>query len=71
MQFQFLAKIKGRKRNANGNLTGTPHPNPILDSRVYELEFPHARIEEYSLNTIVENLVSMMMDRILDCWIVG
>ena len=57
-----LAEIRGRKRDSTGNPVGVEHPNPILDSRVYELEFPDGRVEEYSMNTIVENLVAQTDD---------
>ena len=53
-----LATVKRRKRDSSGNPIGEANPNPILDSRVYELEFPDGRVEEYSLNVIVENLIS-------------
>ena len=53
-----LAVIKGRKRDHNGNPIGNSNPNPILDSRVYELQFPDRRVEDYSMNVIVENLLA-------------
>ncbi|GFH48974.1 pol protein [Chaetoceros tenuissimus] len=51
-----LTKVKGRKRDAAGNPVGEANENPILDTRVYELEFPDGRIEEYAVNMIAENL---------------
>ena len=62
-----LAKVKKRKRDSSGN--------KVLDSRVYELEFPNGCVEEYSVNTIVENLVMQtdqhgwdvgLLDKIMD-----
>ena len=38
---------------------GQKKENPILDSRIYEVEFPYGRIEEYSVNIIAENLHNM------------
>ena len=35
---------------------GESNTNPILYSRIYELEYPKGRIEEYSVNSILENL---------------
>ncbi len=55
-----LATIKRRKRDAAGNLIGEAHSNPILDTRVYQLEFLDGRIEEYSMNTIAENLYAQV-----------
>ncbi|GFH50586.1 hypothetical protein CTEN210_07062 [Chaetoceros tenuissimus] len=51
-----LTKVKGRKRDATGYPVGEANENPILDTRVYELEFPDGRIEEYAVNMIAENL---------------
>ena len=53
-----VAVIKHRKRDQMGNPIGTPHSNPLLDSRIYCLEFPDGRVEEYGMNVIVENLMS-------------
>jgi hypothetical protein len=55
-----IAKIIRRKRDSAGNPIGVASDNPILDSRIYELEYPTGRIEEYSVNTIVENLVQQV-----------
>ena len=35
-----LSKVKKRKRGANNQLIGEHNANPILDTWVYELEFP-------------------------------
>ena len=32
-----LTTVKKRKRDASGNLVGIANPNPILDTRIYEL----------------------------------
>ena len=70
-----LAKVKKRKRDPAGNPIGEENPNPILDSRIYELEFPDGRIEEYAVNVIAENLLNQadgdgwdtgLLDEILD-----
>ncbi|GFH50714.1 hypothetical protein CTEN210_07190 [Chaetoceros tenuissimus] len=51
-----LTKVKGRKRDAEGNPVGKANENPILDTRVYQLQFPDGRVEEYAVNMIAENL---------------
>jgi hypothetical protein len=51
-----LTKVKSRKRDPAGDPIGTANSNPILDTRVYNLEFPDGRIEEYAVNMIAENL---------------
>ena len=48
--------VKGRKRNSDGTLVGTENKNPILDSRVYEVELPDGSYSEYSYNVLLENL---------------
>ena len=58
--FPVLATIKNRKRDAQGNLIGEQHSNPTLDTRVYELEYPDGRIEEFGVNTITENLMEQV-----------
>ena len=63
-----LATIRNRKRDAEGNPVGVEHANPILDSRVYELEFPDGRVEEFSRNVIAENLIAQTDD---DGWDTG
>ena len=55
-----LAIVKGRKRDNNGNPVGIKNENPILDTRVYQLEFPDGRVQEYGTNIIVENLMSQI-----------
>lgn len=62
-----LTKVKSRKRDSNGNPVGISNPNPILDSRIYELEFPDGRIEEYAVNVIAENLFNQADDDGWDC----
>jgi hypothetical protein len=51
-----LTKVKNRKRDSAGNPVGQHNDNPILDTRVYDLEFPDGRVEEYAVNMIAENL---------------
>ena len=57
-----LAKVKKRKRDSSGNPIGEPNENPILDTRIYELEFPDGATAEYSVNTISENLFNQAGD---------
>ncbi len=49
-------KVKGRKRDRDGNLMGTKNQNPILDTRRYEVEFPNGEVAEFSANVIAENM---------------
>ena len=61
-----LARVARRKRDSSGNLIGKSNSNPILDSRIYELEFPDGRVEEYALNSIVESLYTQVDDEGFD-----
>ena len=63
-----LTKVKKRKRDASGVPIGESNPNPILDTRIYEVEFPDGRVEEYSVNVLAENLLNQA-DR--DGWDTG
>ena len=51
-----LTKVKHRKRDSSGNPVGEANPNPILDTRIHDLQFPDSRIEEYATNMIAKNL---------------
>lgn len=53
-----MAKVIGRKRNADGILVGHAHQNPLLDSRVYEIEFFDGERQEISYNVLAEHLLS-------------
>jgi hypothetical protein len=57
---QVLAQIKGRKRDTNGNLIGQENSNPILDTRIFHVEFPDGHLEEYATNIIAEALYSQL-----------
>ena len=40
----------------------TYHKNPILNTLVYDVEFPDGEVKEYSANVITENLLSQVDD---------
>ena len=52
-----LATIFKRKRYSQGLPVGEENTNPTLYSRIYEYEYPEGRIEEYSVNSILEYLL--------------
>ena len=68
--------VKRRKRDGDsGFLVGTSHNNPILDTRVYEVEMPDGTYADYQANNLIENLMNnvdddgrteMIMDELLD-----
>ena len=54
------AKVISCKHDRNGNPIGVGHSNPLLDSRVYEVQFPDGHTEEFAANTIAENIYSQV-----------
>ena len=50
------AKVLGRSTVIEGNPIGTYDPNPMINTRVYDVMFPDGAIQQYSANLIVENL---------------
>ena len=56
------ATVKRRKKNDDGTLRGTSNDNPILDTRVYEVEFEDGSYNEYSANVLAENLYNHVDD---------
>ena len=68
--------VKRRKRDGDSDLLiGNANSNPILDTRVYEVEMPDGTYADYQANNLIENLMNnvdddgrteMIMDEILD-----
>jgi hypothetical protein len=54
------AKIIGRKHDDQGNLIGQANANPVLDSRIYKVQFPDVHVEEYAANALAENIYSQV-----------
>ena len=55
-----VAKVKDRTKDADGNTIGTNDSNPILNSIIYDVEFPDGPIKQYAANTIAENMYSQL-----------
>jgi hypothetical protein len=53
---QIDARVIACKRDAEGQPLGRCHNNLVLDTRVYEVEFPDGTILEYLANVIAENM---------------
>jgi Reverse transcriptase (RNA-dependent DNA polymerase) len=69
------AKVLKRKRDDNNHPIGISNTNPLLDTRVYEVQFPDGTEKEYTANLIAEALYSqvdlegnqyLLLDEILD-----
>jgi hypothetical protein len=52
------ARVLHRKRDSDGNPIGVAHRNPVLDTWVYEVQFPDGRTEEVAANVIAQALYS-------------
>eukprot|EP00957_Ditylum_brightwellii_P141107 10750396-Ditylum_brightwellii.AAC.1 len=52
-------KVVERKRDHDGNLIGKHDPYPILDTRLYDVEFPDSSEASYAANVIAENMFAM------------
>ena len=53
------ATVISRKRTHDGkSLIGSHNPNPLLDSRIYTVEFPDGGTGEFTTNIIAESLYS-------------
>ena len=50
------ARVRERKRDADGTLKGTSHRDVMFDTRAYILEFPDGAEAEYTANIIAENM---------------
>ena len=50
--------VKSRKQTSDGKLlVGKSNNNPLLDTRIYNVEFPDGGMEEFTTNTIIESLI--------------
>jgi hypothetical protein len=56
------ATIVGRKRDHDGQPFGKRHADPLLDTRLYEVEFPDGSTEAIAANMIAENMLSQVDD---------
>jgi hypothetical protein len=71
-EYIMAAKVTQRSRDDDGKIQGSHNPNPILDTRVYDVMLA---IHQYAANIIAENIYSnvdnkghqhMLLDCILD-----
>ena len=46
--------------NSNGNIIGIFDENPVLNSLVYDVEFPDGAIKHYAVSVIAENVLSQV-----------
>ena len=46
--YQYIARVLGRKRDSTGQPIGRYNKNPILDTTIHEVEFPDGSIHKYA-----------------------
>ena len=51
-------KVIGRSLNHEGAIDGSYDDNPMLNSLLYDVEFPDGQVKEYSANLIAENMLT-------------
>ena len=54
------ARVIGRSKGSDGNVKGTYHENPMLNTLMYDVEFPDGEVKEYSANVIAMNMYSQV-----------
>ena len=54
--------MKLRQRDSDSNLFGVSDPNPIKDTRTYEVEFPGEEITEMTSNAIAKAMYAQCDD---------
>jgi len=54
------AKVIGRSKDKHGKVTGTYDDNPLVNTMVYDVEFPDGAIREYAANVIAENMYAQV-----------
>jgi hypothetical protein len=54
------AKVINRAKDSDGNFIGTYDDNPVLNSMVYDVEFPDGDVRQYSANIIAQNMYSQV-----------
>ena len=48
--------VVASSRDAEGNVMGRSHTNPILDTRMYQIEFAGVKVRELTANVIAESM---------------
>ena len=53
-------KVVRRAMGPDGKVTGTYNDNPILNTVLYNVEFPDRQVREYAANVVVENMLTQV-----------
>ena len=55
-----MGKVKGRSVGDHGQVMGSYDDNPILNSIIYDVEFPDGQVKEYAANILAENMYAQV-----------
>ena len=53
----LIDKVLRKSVDKQGKVIGNPDENPILNTLIYDVEFPGGNIKKYSANVIAENVL--------------
>ena len=53
------ARVRGRKCSNDGSFVGKANPNPILDTRIYDVEFVDDQTAVLAANVIAQSMYAM------------
>eukprot|EP00957_Ditylum_brightwellii_P201451 15325708-Ditylum_brightwellii.AAC.1 len=56
----ITGKVKRRTLGPNGKTSGSYHDNSMLNSTIYEMEFPDREVKKYAANMIAENILTQV-----------
>jgi hypothetical protein len=71
-----MGKVIGRTLGDHGSTMGSYDDNPLLNSMIYDVEFPDGNINEFASNMLAENMFSqvnpygyntIVLKEIIDC----
>ena len=54
------SRVVDRTKNQYGKVNGDHKPDPILDTRIYNVMFPDGSIQKYAANIIAEHMYSQV-----------
>ena len=71
-EYMKAARVIQRTKDDQGKIRGSHNPNPILDTRIYDVMFPDGAIQQYAANIIAENMYNQVDNEgyqhlLLDC----
>jgi hypothetical protein len=55
-----VGKVTKRAIGPDGTIAGTYDENPVLNTMIYEVEFPDGQLREYAANVLAENMLTQV-----------